>query len=50
MACAMLSIPVSTEAPRSEPEAVLSLRGLSVTFDTPQGPVPAVQEATLSVQ
>jgi oligopeptide/dipeptide ABC transporter ATP-binding protein len=43
----MPSIPASVEAPGAAP--VLSLRGLSVTFDTPQGPVRAVQEVTLSV-
>jgi len=47
MACAMLSIPASAESPGATP--VLSLSGLSVTFDTPQGPLRAVQEVTLSV-
>src|SRR5215469_604133 len=47
MACAMPSIPASAETAGAAP--VLSLHGLSVTFDTPQGELPAVQEVTLSV-
>ena len=50
MGCEMLSIRASTEAPRGEPEAVLSLRGLSVAFDTPRGRVAVVEEVTLSVR
>jgi oligopeptide/dipeptide ABC transporter ATP-binding protein len=42
----MPSIPASTETAGAP---VLSLTGLSVTFDTPQGPLPAVQEVTLAV-
>ncbi|HEY2340451.1 MAG TPA: ABC transporter ATP-binding protein [Steroidobacteraceae bacterium] len=45
----MPSIPASTESSRAEPEALLSVRELSVSFETPQGPVAAVQEVTLSV-
>jgi oligopeptide/dipeptide ABC transporter ATP-binding protein len=47
MACAMPSIHASAET--SEAAPVLRLSGLSVTFDTPQGPLRAVQEVTLSV-
>ena len=49
MACEMPSIPASTESSRSEPQALLSVRELSVSFETPHGPVAAVQEVTLSV-
>jgi oligopeptide/dipeptide ABC transporter ATP-binding protein len=49
MACEMPSIPASTESSRPEPEALLSLRELSVSFETPRGPVAAVQGVTLSV-
>jgi oligopeptide transport system ATP-binding protein len=49
MACEMPSIPASTERSRPEPQALLSLRELSVSFETPQGPVAAVREVTLSV-
>ena len=45
----MPSIPASTDSSRPEPEALLSVRELSVSFETPQGPVAAVQEVTLSV-
>jgi oligopeptide/dipeptide ABC transporter ATP-binding protein len=47
MACVMPSIPASTET--ADPTPLLSLTGLSVTFDTPQGPLRAVQEVSLSV-
>jgi peptide/nickel transport system ATP-binding protein len=43
----MPSIPASTETSGATP--VLSLSRLSVTFDTPQGQLRAVQEVTLSV-
>ena len=43
----MPSIPASTEPAGATP--VLTLCGLSVTFDTPQGPLRVVQEVTLSV-
>ena len=43
----MPSIPASAETSGITP--VLSLSGLSVTFDTPQGQLRAVQEVTLSV-
>src|SRR6516165_1238668 len=43
----MPSIPASIEAPGADP--VLSLHGLGVTFDTPQGELRAVQEVTLAV-
>src|SRR5215472_5304616 len=43
----MPSIPASVDAAGAAP--VLSLRGVSVTFDTPQGQLRAVQEVTLSV-
>jgi len=43
----MPSIPASPETSGATP--VLSLSGLSVTFDTPQGHVRAVQDVTLSV-
>jgi oligopeptide/dipeptide ABC transporter ATP-binding protein len=43
----MPSIPASVETAGADP--VLSLRGLSVTFDTPQGQLRAVQEVSLSV-
>ncbi len=49
MVCEMLSIPASIDVPHGEPTPVLSLRGLSVSFDTPQGPLRAVQEVTLAV-
>jgi oligopeptide/dipeptide ABC transporter ATP-binding protein len=49
MGCAMPSIPASIERSRAEPEALLSLRELSISFETPQGPVAAVREVTLSV-
>jgi oligopeptide/dipeptide ABC transporter ATP-binding protein len=49
MGCAMPSIPASTEAPASEPAAVLSLRGLDVTFDLPDGELHAVRDVSLSV-
>jgi peptide/nickel transport system ATP-binding protein len=49
MACEMPSIPASAEGSRREPQAVLSLHGLGVTFDTPQGRVAAVRDVTLSV-
>ena len=49
MACAMPSIPVSGEDVHREPAAVLSLRGLGVTFVTAQGPLHAVQDVTLAV-
>src|SRR6516225_2701889 len=49
MAYAMPSIPASGEEARREPAAVLSLRGLSVTFATAQGPLCAVQDVTLAV-
>jgi peptide/nickel transport system ATP-binding protein len=49
MAYAMPSIPASAEGARREPAAVLSLRGVSVTFATPQGPLHAVQEVTLAI-
>jgi oligopeptide transport system ATP-binding protein len=45
----MPSTPASTESSRPEPEALLSVRELSVSFETPQGRVAAVQEVTLSV-
>ncbi|HKF96889.1 MAG TPA: ABC transporter ATP-binding protein [Steroidobacteraceae bacterium] len=45
----MPSIPASTERSRPEPEALLSLRELCVRFETPRGPVAAVQGVTLSV-
>jgi oligopeptide/dipeptide ABC transporter ATP-binding protein len=47
MACAMPSIPASAETSGATP--VLSLSGLSITFDTPQGPLRAVQDVTLAV-
>src|SRR5215469_12502420 len=47
MACAMPSIPASVDPAGAAP--VLSLRGVSVTFDTPQGQLRAVEEVTLSV-
>jgi oligopeptide/dipeptide ABC transporter ATP-binding protein len=43
----MPSIPASAETSRATP--VLSLSGLSITFDTPQGPLRAVQDVTLAV-
>src|SRR5215472_4537 len=43
----MPSIPASAESPGATP--VLSLSGLSVTFDTPQGPLRAVDDVTLAV-
>ena len=43
----MPSIPASPETSGATP--VLSLSGLSVTFDTPQGHLRAVQDVTLSV-
>ena len=43
----MPSIPASVEAAGADP--VLSLHGLGVTFDTPQGELRAVQEVTLAV-
>ena len=43
----MPSIPASVEPAGAAP--VLSLRGVSVTFDTPQGQLRAVEEVTLSV-
>ena len=43
----MPSIPASPETSGATP--VLSLSGLSVTFDTPQGQLRAVQDVTLSV-
>jgi len=49
MACEMPSIPASTESSRPEREALLSVRELSVSFETPRGPVAAVREVTLSV-
>jgi oligopeptide/dipeptide ABC transporter ATP-binding protein len=49
MACEMPSIPASTERSRSEREALLGIRELSVSFETPRGPVAAVREVTLSV-
>ena len=45
----MPSILASIESSRPEAEALLSVRELSVSFETPQGPVAAVQEVTLSV-
>jgi len=45
----MPSTPASTDSSRPEPEALLSVRELSVSFETPQGRVAAVQEVTLSV-
>ena len=45
----MPSTPVSTEAPRQEAGALLSLTGLGVTFDTPEGEVAAAREVTLAV-
>ena len=45
----MPSIPVSGEDVHREPAAVLSLRGLGVTFVTAQGPLHAVQDVTLAV-
>src|ERR1700751_1772416 len=49
MGWAMPSIPASPEASASEPAVVLSLRGLTVTFDLPQGELPAVRDVTLAV-
>jgi peptide/nickel transport system ATP-binding protein len=49
MACEMPSIPASTESSLPAREALLSIRELSVSFETPRGPVAAVREATLSV-
>src|ERR1700746_4012672 len=49
MGCAMPSIPASPEASASEPAVVLSLRGLNVTFDLPQGELHAVRDVTLAV-
>src|SRR5215472_6271597 len=49
MGCAMPSIPASTEDRASERAAVLSLRGLNVTFDLPHGELHAVRDVTLSV-
>ncbi|HEY4448520.1 MAG TPA: ATP-binding cassette domain-containing protein, partial [Steroidobacteraceae bacterium] len=45
----MPSIPASTESSLPAREALLSIRELSVSFETPRGPVAAVQEVTLSV-
>src|SRR5215472_15499889 len=47
MASVMPSIPASVETAAADP--VLSLRGLSVTFDTPQGELRAVDDVTLAV-
>jgi oligopeptide/dipeptide ABC transporter ATP-binding protein len=49
MACEMPSIPASTESSLPAREALLSVRELSVSFETPRGPVAAVREVTLSV-
>jgi len=49
MACEMPSIPASTESSRPEREAQLSVRELSVSFETPRGAVAAVREVSLSV-
>jgi len=49
MACEMPSIPASTESSLPAWEALLSIRELSVSFETPRGPVAAVREVTLSV-
>jgi len=49
MACEMPSIPASTESSLPAREALLSIRELSVSFETPRGPVAAVREVTLSV-
>jgi peptide/nickel transport system ATP-binding protein len=49
MACEMPSIPASTESSLPAREALLSIRELSVSFETARGPVAAVREATLSV-
>jgi len=48
MACEMPSIPASVESPAGE-RALLTLSGLSVTFDTAQGPLRAVQDVTLAL-
>ncbi|MBV8342601.1 MAG: ABC transporter ATP-binding protein, partial [Gammaproteobacteria bacterium] len=45
----MPSTPVSTEAPRQEAGALLSLTALGVTFDTPEGEVAAARDVTLAV-
>ena len=45
----MPSTLTSAEPPRGTPPAVLSLAGLGVTFDTPQGRVVAARDVTLSV-
>jgi len=49
MACEMPSIPASVDSSSAEVAPVLTLRGLSVSFDTVQGALRAVQEVTLSV-
>jgi oligopeptide/dipeptide ABC transporter ATP-binding protein len=49
MACEMPSIPASTESSLPARDALLSVRELSVSFETPRGPVAAVREVTLSV-
>ncbi|HEY6823554.1 MAG TPA: ATP-binding cassette domain-containing protein, partial [Steroidobacteraceae bacterium] len=45
----MPSIRASVDGSSGELAPVLTLRGLSVTFDTAQGPLRAVQEVTLAV-
>jgi peptide/nickel transport system ATP-binding protein len=45
----MPSIRANAEAPPATAAAVLTLEGLSVTFQTPQGAVTAAREVTLSV-
>jgi len=49
MACEMPSIPASTESSLPAREALLSIRELSVSFETPRGAVAAVREVSLSV-
>jgi len=49
MACEMPSIPASVDSSSAEAAPLLTLRGLSVSFDTVQGALRAVQEVTLSV-
>jgi oligopeptide/dipeptide ABC transporter ATP-binding protein len=45
----MPSIPASIDIPAADGAPVLSVRDLSVRFDTPQGPLQAVEDVTLAV-
>src|SRR6202049_5241219 len=50
MVYAMPSIPASAERTAPAAPAVLSLSGLTVTFDTPRGRITAAREITLAVE